>query len=347
MEVVQLTRSRAVMYQRQTSPVQRKLFGGRRNSVIGKRWQKVGVLSRDARRKLERCCSTLFELSLARPERSLKGKVIPKFRAAFVTLTLPAPQVHTDKELKELALNQFLTELRTSNGLRNYVWKAEIQTNGNLHFHLLIDQFIDYYDLRKKWNRVIGKLGYVDRYSERMRSLTIADYIQLRISSMKGWKRLTLEEQQVQMSSFLESYDSGMSSGWLHPNSVDVKLVRSGSGLSYYLQKYVSKNLTSSDNPGEVDAGRLEKFGRLWGASYSLTRYRPVTTMHDGSVWSVYEELRRLPKVVKFKRDYVRGVYYQLVNVTERVRRAVNELVFANAIRQGYCYPVIVNVNSC
>ena len=89
-----------------------------------------------------------------------------KFRLSFITLTLPSSQIHTDREIKNKALVPFLQWLRDKYNVKKYVWKAEIQKNGNVHFHITIDKFIHYQTLRTQWNRNINVLGYVDRYRE-------------------------------------------------------------------------------------------------------------------------------------------------------------------------------------
>lgn len=84
-----------------------------------------------------------------------------KYGLIAITLTLSAPQRHSDKEVKSLMLNQFLTELRTAHGCRNYYWVAEAQDNENIHFHVLIDKFLDKNTLTEIWNRIQQKVGYI------------------------------------------------------------------------------------------------------------------------------------------------------------------------------------------
>lgn len=99
------------------------------------------------------------------------------YLCTFVTLTLPAKQQHTDKELTKYCLNPFLSYARKYFKVRYFIWKKELQKNGNLHFHLVTDRFIDYNCLRRAWNRVLnsGKVAgvdkpfdYVDRYHDNM-----------------------------------------------------------------------------------------------------------------------------------------------------------------------------------
>lgn len=89
-----------------------------------------------------------------------------KYSLSFITLTLPAKQEHSDAEIKKHALGPFLQWLRDAYGVKKYIWKAEIQKNGNIHFHITLDKFIHYQTLRTQWNKNINALGYVDRYRE-------------------------------------------------------------------------------------------------------------------------------------------------------------------------------------
>jgi len=126
-----------------------------------------GQLSVNAKRKMSRAIEYL--VTLAKPKKvheKLTGKTI-NFKLAFITLTLPSPQIHKDSEIINKCLNQFLIECRKYHLVKNYVWRAEKQKNGNIHFHILIDQFIPWYMMRNSWNRIVNKLGYVDRFQEK------------------------------------------------------------------------------------------------------------------------------------------------------------------------------------
>lgn len=94
-------------------------------------------------------------------------KYTMKVKVAFITVTLPSAQVHCDKVITKECLNQLLTEIKYYDGVKNYIWKAEAQENGNLHYHIAVDCPIDADILQRRWNRIINKLGYVDRYTEK------------------------------------------------------------------------------------------------------------------------------------------------------------------------------------
>lgn len=126
-----------------------------------------GTLSVNAKRKLQKAIEYLITVAKERiTTEKISGKKVT-FRTAFITLTLPASQQHTDNTIIDKCLNQFLIEIKKDYWVQNYVWRAERQQNGNIHFHILVDKFIPWQALKNKWNRIINKLGYVDRFQEK------------------------------------------------------------------------------------------------------------------------------------------------------------------------------------
>jgi len=69
-----------------------------------------------------------------------------------------------DKFIKRNLLNRFLIESKRKIGLNNYVWKAETQKNGNLHFHLTTDKYYDSTLLRDTWNNIQKSFGLLDSF---------------------------------------------------------------------------------------------------------------------------------------------------------------------------------------
>lgn len=125
----------------------------------------TNLLSINAARKLRKAINWLAYLS---GEKSIFVKNLNKhvkFRLSFITLTLPSTQIHSDQEIKKECLVPFLQWLRDSKKVKKYIWKAEIQKNGNVHFHITLDKFVHYAEVRRQWNKNIDKLGYVKRYT--------------------------------------------------------------------------------------------------------------------------------------------------------------------------------------
>jgi hypothetical protein len=92
------------------------------------------------------------------------GKKSIKYYVNFITLTLSAKQAHSDQHIKREMLGRFMEEIREKYGVINYIWKAEAQKNGNIHFHILIDRYIPHTEIRRIWNSIQDTNGYIDKF---------------------------------------------------------------------------------------------------------------------------------------------------------------------------------------
>lgn len=86
------------------------------------------------------------------------------YRVNFITLTLSSRQVHSDEWILKNMLEPFLRKIRTKFPGSFYVWKAETQDNGNIHFHVNTNVFIHHSNLRTMWNDIQKKHGYVKNF---------------------------------------------------------------------------------------------------------------------------------------------------------------------------------------
>lgn len=109
------------------------------------------VISESISKKIKKQCSKLVYYSGTRHFESKKsGKY--NFKVAFITLT--APEMFTTQEINE-AFKHFQDYLyRTANC--QYVYKKEVgYKSGKFHIHLLINNFIPYYIIRDKWQKLL------------------------------------------------------------------------------------------------------------------------------------------------------------------------------------------------
>ncbi|MFT4033219.1 MAG: hypothetical protein QM669_12420 [Siphonobacter sp.] len=146
----------------------------------------------------------------------------------LLTLTLPGTQFVSDYDVK-LALEKFLSHLNRKEdsryeaekreimrgvkhkdvrnrelaealsvhqrALRKYLWRAEPQKNGNIHFHLVLDEWIDKDEVRKRWNEaledVCGAISlyqYAQLHHYRMRHVVAGNPETVHATSVTDWK---------------------------------------------------------------------------------------------------------------------------------------------------------------
>lgn len=131
-----------------------------------------GKVSAKAKRRISKAIDWMLYLAKDKELYPHKPSNKMTFRLNMVTLTLCSKQIHSDNEIKSKLLNQFLVEMRSVWKCEHYLWRAEAQGNGNIHFHIITDKFIPWNELRNRWNRIQNKLGYVDKFEAKHRKRT-------------------------------------------------------------------------------------------------------------------------------------------------------------------------------
>lgn len=124
-----------------------------------------GVMTKGAKKRLTKAVSLMVQSS---KQRYIYNPVTQRrqlFKMSFVTLTVSSTsKMITAKEAHKELLEPFLLYLRRRHQVRNYVWKAELQKRGQIHYHITLDQFVLYTDIRDKWNELQDKAGYLEDY---------------------------------------------------------------------------------------------------------------------------------------------------------------------------------------
>lgn len=305
------------------------------NSIknLNKKRSKLSM-SKSSKRNIINSANSLFYHSKKRNIQLSSGKWIYNYKASFITLTLPSKQMHTDVVIKE-RLNVFLQQLRQGYDVKNYLWKAELQANENIHFHLIVDKYINYNAIKYYWNKAIKPLGYIDEYAKKFDKMSFSDYLTLRSAGVNENKRKYFE-------SYKKAYVEGKRTNWRSPNSVDIKSVNSTKSLSHYLAKYLTKpsNVEDSENENIITLERIEKFGKIWSRSQSLSRLKFINKID-------YNDIKEL--IIKLKKkqntcidrvfDYCRVIYLKLENCPRWFVQLHRTILSSMARLDAYPFP--------
>lgn len=123
--------------------------------ALRENWKAIeynGFMSEETKKKLSRKLSS-WSRSIEIGNKYTKSNERNYIRKIlFLTLTLPFDQTTTDVHIKRYLLTPFIAYLKTTNKINYYFWKAEAQSNGNIHFHILIDKYIDKNEINRAWN---------------------------------------------------------------------------------------------------------------------------------------------------------------------------------------------------
>lgn len=257
-----------------------------------------GNVSVNAKRKITKALDYLIATAYEKKVYDqLSGKNVT-FKVAFVTLTLPSRQVHSDIEIIEKCLNSLLIEIKKYYNVSNYVWRAEKQKNGNVHFHLIIDKFISWSELRDRWNRIINKLGYVDRYRNFLKEWHSSGF-KVRKDLLKNW-----DEQAQRL-----AYTKGKTNDFNNPNSTDIHSTKKIRNITKYLTKYLTKNETHENQPTTDKSEFAKCTGRIWGCNRELSNITGYQSEIDNETSEELEKIIRSGRAYSFKSTYFTVLY--------------------------------------
>lgn len=255
-------------------------------------------MSVKARKRLE--CALAWMLYEAKPKWTVSPKSGKKFqfKINFITLTLPAQQVHSDQEITNRCLGNVLDILKKKHSLVNYIWRAEAQSNGNIHFHLTTDVWIHYNDLRRYWNQSLELLGYVSsfEFKHKHRNPNSVD-----VHSVKHVKRLS-----SYLSKYMAKNRAFSCIGELR--LIEGKLVEVLYGTDLYRSENADKK--KGKVVGHILGGRIRPItSRLWYCSRSLSAKKNFKVSGDEYFFSDVESVIKQCEFRSYEGKFVTSLY--------------------------------------
>jgi len=162
----------------------------------------IGVSRKQAQR-IRKSIEWLYLISRKKTcYNSRTGKYF-NFKINMITLTIPSPYEMSDKEVLRKLLKPFLRRLRIDIKGAMYVWKAEVQDNGAVHFHINTNVFIKLDWLKLTWNKILINENLLENTKQMTNTTTdikaiknpetlgkyLANYVSKKDIKKKAWKR--------------------------------------------------------------------------------------------------------------------------------------------------------------
>jgi hypothetical protein len=209
--------------------------------------------------------------------------------------------------------------------MENYVWRLEFQGNGNVHYHLVTDTFIDYFFCLKVWNRIINKLGYVDEFAKKMKTLSLVEYWEIYgKSEASSWGICQ------------KRYLKGRASNWVNPPSVDVRVCTSAKAIGLYISKYFAKKEKSGCIKNDLDNSENSFSLRLWFCSRSLSKLKAVTEFCEEIHFRPDILIKFAKNVRVFVHQYATCYYFELSKMSNYVKELLFPYLRNYANKLGY-----------
>lgn len=129
-----------------------------------------GVVTKGAQKRITRAVNLLI---LTARERWIWNEVTgreQKHKLSFITLTVSDNTKNLDaREAYDKLLKPFLKWATRTKGVKTYIWKAELQKRGQIHYHITTHSFLNWKEIRDKWNYLQRVNGLLDDFYNRFR----------------------------------------------------------------------------------------------------------------------------------------------------------------------------------
>lgn len=264
---------------------------------LNKGYKQQRIISESTRKEIIKKISWLNYIANPKVYTTKKGDSFV-FKLSMITLTLPSAQLHDDKEIVKTSLNNWLTLMRSYYGMNNYVWRAETQANGNIHFHIITDADINYYVMLYSWNKCLDKLDYVKNYTKKFNSLSKKEYINYRINQkQKLGLKFKESKERFQLS---HEFDKMKKDGFRTPRTVNLRRIIDLNKIENYVSKYLSKGSKE----------RRIVTCRHTGNSYSLSNIKESFELLQVELNNYFDYCYQI-----LKKPIVNGDYWQIINI--------------------------------
>lgn len=130
----------------------------------------TGIVTDHTVKRISRSVDVLLQKSKKRYIQNIAWSDKVPFRLSFMTLTISQSK-EVDAQEGHKALKVFLDHFRQkpakkaiSEQIKSYIWKAELQQRGQLHYHITSNTFMHYAEVNRVWNGIQYRRGWLDEY---------------------------------------------------------------------------------------------------------------------------------------------------------------------------------------
>lgn len=154
----------------------------------GKPISYTGEFTRYSRKNFTKAVDNLWGMAKARHLWNPISNRWSYFRISHLTLTISGRNPNmTNKDISKHCLKDFLNLMRNRHGMSLYVWKAELQENLNIHYHILSNLFLPMNKVQNAWNKIQDRYGLLAPFEEKFNR---TDAPSTRIDTVRDWQEI-------------------------------------------------------------------------------------------------------------------------------------------------------------
>lgn len=153
-----------LLYNQYTGQRNGKIIRSQNRYNVNQHATYAGQITQHSKKRIARAISLLNQMSPWKKVLSPFSKKLIDFKLSFMTLTIPDNTYIEGKAAYQRLLKPFLRKMKNKYGLNSYVWKAELQQRGQIHYHITSNCYIPYSAIQQEWNNIIRKEGLMDEF---------------------------------------------------------------------------------------------------------------------------------------------------------------------------------------
>ena len=125
-------------------------------ALLEKRERYIGLVTDGIKKRMKKCITLLLQSTpYTYKIHPVSGRTI-SHKVSFITLTTPTHEKSYDaKFCHKNLLEPTLRILRRKYFMKSYIWKVELQENGQIHYHITADIVINHTHLKDIWNNLL------------------------------------------------------------------------------------------------------------------------------------------------------------------------------------------------
>jgi len=155
-----------IAYSKYTGKRSQKLIAFRRQNMSLQRTKAYGgTVTTGMQKRITKAVNLLI---MTAKDRVIWNEVTgreQRHKMSFITLTVSENDRNLEaREAYDKLLRPFLQWATKYKGLKTYIWKAELQKRGQIHYHITTHTFLNWREIREKWNNLQRQNGLLDSF---------------------------------------------------------------------------------------------------------------------------------------------------------------------------------------
>lgn len=138
------------------------------SALLAKRERYIGLVTDGIKKRMKKCITLLLQSTpYTYKIHPVSGRTI-SHKVSFITLTTPTHEKSYDARwCHKNLLEPMLRTLRRKYYMKSYIWKVELQGNGQIHYHITADIVINHSHLKDIWNNLLRANSMLNDFKEK------------------------------------------------------------------------------------------------------------------------------------------------------------------------------------